>query len=643
MRRPRAVQDHVDAKWDALSQTAAERSAAVPWVHMGECPSAQILLSARGEHATVRQIFERVLRHGGGGGGPHAEPPAAPRQQRRPPQLLDLGTARGTLLEFAHASGPAEGLGMPWADIVGLSALDHRPPGGSHVIPDESYRLLNIDCLREHAGALLRRGGGGGEVGRGGGGVQRASQPSQPPQPPPLPFRLIWSSATFYHLVDPVGALPAVFGLLERDGGVAIIRHVPLALQLGIDDAGAAATAAAAAAAAAGAAGAAGAAPRDEGGEGGGGGDGAGAAGEPARALEQQLEAALRRAGHVVSIWPAFEKGGAFSNFAIVRTATSPDTLELPFKHTGGVSRIGGANGYRFASMRVVAAGAPGAAGLAAAGGQGAGAVPPSKGAGAADFFRTVLGVDVAAPAPGCSAQAATARLGRQRALAFGVVLLLFMVDVFVPPAALPVGGPASSDRLGSVSVLRWVWSRSHPEQLLLALAATLALLPCWRVAVGAEWASGRGPPGGHAAWANAGGAVALLGWGLRRWAKHELAALFTYQITAPGELLTTGPYRWLVHPGYAGSLAHSAGMVMLATVALDDCSSSSSSRTTTRFGTFSPPAARLPVLLALCAFAAAKVLARIEDEEAMLREHFGGDRWAAHVSARWRLLPLVF
>ena len=157
--------------------------------------------------------------------------------------------------------------------------------------------------------------------------------------------------------------------------------------------------------------------------------------------------------------------------------------------------------------------------------------------------------------------------------------------------------------------------------------------LPCWRVAVGTEWAAGRGAPGGHAAWANAGGGIALLGWGLRRWAKHELAAMFTYQITAPEELLTTGPYCWLVHPGYAGSLLHSAGLVMLATVALD--------RRTTRFGTFFP--ARLPVSLALCAFAAAKVFARIEDEEAMLREQFGGDRWAAHVSARWRILPLVF
>lgn len=44
---------------------------------------------------------------------------------------------------------------------------------------------------------------------------------------------VVLSSATFYHLVDPIGALCMVWELLSDDG-FALIRHVPLSAQLGL-------------------------------------------------------------------------------------------------------------------------------------------------------------------------------------------------------------------------------------------------------------------------------------------------------------------------------------------------------------------------------------------------------------------------
>ena len=98
---------------------------------------------------------------------------------------------------------------IPLDRLVGVSAVDHRL---GPTLPDSSYHILNLDKLEES-------------------GLEKDSH------------NLILSFATFYHLVDPVGALVQVhYYHFHRDylkklkvyrllafGGVAIISHVPLA------------------------------------------------------------------------------------------------------------------------------------------------------------------------------------------------------------------------------------------------------------------------------------------------------------------------------------------------------------------------------------------------------------------------------
>jgi protein-S-isoprenylcysteine O-methyltransferase Ste14 len=133
-----------------------------------------------------------------------------------------------------------------------------------------------------------------------------------------------------------------------------------------------------------------------------------------------------------------------------------------------------------------------------------------------------------------------------------------------------------------------------------------------WSAAPGREW---------RWRWVMAGTSTALLGWGLRKWAKQTLAGAFTYIISNPKELVTTGPYQWWVHPGYAGVIAHVTGLVMLAAVS---CSH--------------------PFAITVCsvAFAVALVLLRIQDEETMLAATHHA-QWAAHIETRWRLMPFVW
>ena len=73
--------------------------------------------------------------------------------------------------------------------------MDHR--AAASAIPDASYTVTNIDRMAQQ---------------------DRLEKDS---------FHLVLSFATFYHLVDPVGALPAVYRLLG-EGGLAVVAHVPM-------------------------------------------------------------------------------------------------------------------------------------------------------------------------------------------------------------------------------------------------------------------------------------------------------------------------------------------------------------------------------------------------------------------------------
>ena len=114
---------------------------------------------------------------------------------------------------------------------------------------------------------------------------------------------------------------------------------------------------------------------------------------------------------------------------------------------------------------------------------------------------------------------------------------------------------------------------------------------------------------------------MVLLGWGLRQWAKRTLAASFTYVISNPEELITTGPYRWWVHPGYAGIVTHVVGLVMIAAL---------------------PCSHPLAITASMTAVVLALVFLRINDEETMLASAYEV-RWVAHVATRWRLVPFLY
>ncbi|EGD82939.1 hypothetical protein PTSG_03572 [Salpingoeca rosetta] len=127
---------------------------------------------------------------------PHAQSQPQPEQQRFP-RLLDLGTGTASLLAHLHTS-----LGWPFDRMLGISAVDERSPSTTPAVPDSSYCVANIDNL--------------------------SSLAEEPQRDLTGAFDVIWSSHTFYHLVDPIAAVCAVYDLLAP-GGMAFLRHVPIA------------------------------------------------------------------------------------------------------------------------------------------------------------------------------------------------------------------------------------------------------------------------------------------------------------------------------------------------------------------------------------------------------------------------------
>jgi len=108
-----------------------------------------------------------------------------------------------------------------------------------------------------------------------------------------------------------------------------------------------------------------------------------------------------------------------------------------------------------------------------------------------------------------------------------------------------------------------------------------------------------------------------LLGLGLRFWARYTLGKYFTYDvcIREGHKLITTGPYTWLRHPGYAGSLTMLIGIGIL------------------------HDAIGLWVFVAC--YYGGFTYTRILNEERVLKSAFG-PVWDAYAASRYRLLPLV-
>ena len=102
----------------------------------------------------------------------------------------------------------------------------------------------------------------------------------------------------------------------------------------------------------------------------------------------------------------------------------------------------------------------------------------------------------------------------------------------------------------------------------------------------------------------------------------------FTYQISTPAHIIISGPYQFLVHPGYSGAFIHMSAFIMLLTTPLNQ-------RGKLTY-------LKVPITILLIAALSKMFLQRIEDEEILLSEHFG-EQWTAHLNDKWRLFPYIY
>jgi len=118
---------------------------------------------------------------------------------------------------------------------------------------------------------------------------------------------------------------------------------------------------------------------------------------------------------------------------------------------------------------------------------------------------------------------------------------------------------------------------------------------------------------------------IAILGATLRLWAMNTLGRLFTFEVSVREghTLITTGPYRYLLHPSYSGGLMGLVGLLwMLGGPGLLFRS--------WKFWAFAFPIGLVAISL------------RIVNEEQVLAMHFASE-WNKYRSGRWRLVPFLW
>jgi len=128
---------------------------------------------------------------------------------------------------------------------------------------------------------------------------------------------------------------------------------------------------------------------------------------------------------------------------------------------------------------------------------------------------------------------------------------------------------------------------------------------------------------------------VAALGFAFRHWAIITLKSFFTMtlRIRKDHYLITSGPYRWLIHPSYMGYLTYNFAMpwVVMRPGGAFDCLLGGSTwlKFFLRFGW----TVWAPVFF---------FWNRIPKEEALMHEQFG-NVWVEYANQRWRIVPGIY
>ena len=109
---------------------------------------------------------------------------------------------------------------------------------------------------------------------------------------------------------------------------------------------------------------------------------------------------------------------------------------------------------------------------------------------------------------------------------------------------------------------------------------------------------------------------VASFGCSLSYWAYYTLNVYYTFTIgiRKDHQVVTDGPYRYLVHPGYVGQILIILGSIIFYRV-------------------------HFLLTIGLCLYVTYMYTKRIQAEEDMLTGHFGQE-YQQFVSTRWRLFP---
>lgn len=111
----------------------------------------------------------------------------------------------------------------------------------------------------------------------------------------------------------------------------------------------------------------------------------------------------------------------------------------------------------------------------------------------------------------------------------------------------------------------------------------------------------------------------------LRLWAMQTLGHFFTFEVTIRKRhsLITTGPYRWLMHPSYTGLIYSIPGLLFF-------------------LGGPSLLFRRWSYWLVVSPILFSALLGRILDEEEVLEKHFRS-QFSRYKATRWRLVPFLW